>query len=596
MRAEQPPQRRKGERELGGFGKAENTVLEEDTMPEFLKPYIARLQEVWGKLDLVRRVILGSVLAVIIGALVLVGTISSDQGKVVLYQGLEPKDFAAVTSKLQELNFSFSTSGTSTIFVPAEKKDAAIMALAQENLIPQGVAGWELFDIDKWSETQAEKDIKKQRAIMGALSRTLATLKSVESAQVNIAFPSEELFTEKAEAVTAAVLLQYAPGYDKLTRKEIEGIVTLVARSVPGLKKENVSVAGPDGEILNDFDNEIDKARWELKEVDEKLKIQERERIKLLADIKKSLSYTYGEGIYGDRFDVVRLDLRLRWDKEEIEKHEVEPVVMVPDDPRTPYSERVVKDSLEVSSKTTTEEFEGNGFTPEGPAGTEPNIPPGYKDKDYQKARYTKKEDIKNNEFNKTHRLISKQPWELERVALSVMLDGRWERVGERADDQGYERKYIPVSDEELQKVTDLLKKAIGFDVARGDMISVKHVQKDRSKQFEAEDAELRHQKQMRRLLLATLITLLVLALATVLYQAIKKEMERRRRLREEELAAQQQMMREAALRAIEEEGVEVELSLEERARREMLENAINLAKERPEDVAHLLRTWLAEE
>ena len=74
------------------------------------------------------------------------------------------------------------------------------------------------------------------------------------------------------------------------------------------------------------------------------------------------------------------------------------------------------------------------------------------------------------------------------------------------------------------------------------------------------------------------------------------REIERRRRLREEELAAQQQMMREAALRAMDEQGVVEEESLEYRARREMLENVINLAKERPEDVAHLIRTWLADE
>jgi flagellar M-ring protein FliF len=54
--------------------------------------------------------------------------------------------------------------------------------------------------------------------------------------------------------------------------------------------------------------------------------------------------------------------------------------------------------------------------------------------------------------------------------------------------------------------------------------------------------------------------------------------------------------MREAALRAAEDEGVDVELSLEEKARLELQENAINLAKERPDDVAQLLRTWLAEE
>jgi len=54
--------------------------------------------------------------------------------------------------------------------------------------------------------------------------------------------------------------------------------------------------------------------------------------------------------------------------------------------------------------------------------------------------------------------------------------------------------------------------------------------------------------------------------------------------------------MREAALRAAEEEGVDVELSLEDKARLELQENAINLARERPDDVAQLLRTWLSED
>ena len=52
----------------------------------------------------------------------------------------------------------------------------------------------------------------------------------------------------------------------------------------------------------------------------------------------------------------------------------------------------------------------------------------------------------------------------------------------------------------------------------------------------------------------------------------------------------------EAALKAAEEEGIDVELSLEERARLELQQSALQLAKERPDDVAQLLRTWLAEE
>lgn len=80
-------------------------------------------------------------------------------------------------------------------------------------------------------------------------------------------------------------------------------------------------------------------------------------------------------------------------------------------------------------------------------------------------------------------------------------------------------------------------------------------------------------------MVIASLVILILLILAILVYRAIKKEIARRRRLREEELAAQQQMMREAALRVMDEGGAEVELSLDEKLRRELLENAINLDK-----------------
>ena len=115
-------------------------------------------------------------------------------------------------------------------------------------------------------------------------------------------------------------------------------------------------------------------------------------------------------------------------------------------------------------------------------------------------------------------------------------------------------------------------------------------------KSFAQEDAELRRQRQLRNTILSIIIGIGAILVAAIVFRLISKEMERRRRLREEELARQHQAMREAALRRAEEEGIEVELSVEDRARLEMQENAINMAREHPEDVAQLIRTWLIEE
>jgi flagellar M-ring protein FliF len=152
------------------------------------------------------------------------------------------------------------------------------------------------------------------------------------------------------------------------------------------------------------------------------------------------------------------------------------------------------------------------------------------------------------------------------------------------------------VADADLQKAEALIRDAVGFNRDRGDSVTVEQLQFDRSRQFGDEDAELRRSRQVRTTALSVILGLAGLLVAIVLYRLLAKEMERRRRLKEEELARQHQAMREAALRRAEEEGQEVELSVEDRARLEMQENAVNMAREHPEDVAQLIRTWLLEE
>ena len=118
----------------------------------------------------------------------------------------------------------------------------------------------------------------------------------------------------------------------------------------------------------------------------------------------------------------------------------------------------------------------------------------------------------------------------------------------------------------------------------------------DRSAEFEAEDAAILKARQTRLTIILVLIGLAAILAIFILYRFISREMERRRRLREEELLRKQQAARDQALWEAKEEGVEVTMSVEERKRAELQENAIAMAKEHPEDVAMLIRTWLMEE
>ncbi|MBP8081982.1 MAG: flagellar M-ring protein FliF [Spirochaetes bacterium] len=564
---------------------------------ELLKKLALQAKEAFLKLSTAKKAIVAGVVLALFVAFGIMISVSGSEQKVVLFAQLESKEFGEVSKKLEEMGYKYSTTGTTGILVSPQERDIILTRLAQEDLIPKGVPGWQLFDMSKWTETDREIDVKYMRALTGELKRHLESLKNIEKADVQVAMSDESLYSNETAKYTAAVTVYLASGYEKLTRKEVKGIVTLVSRGVgPKLKPEDVVVTDENGSIISDFDDDGDAAKLEISLLEQRKKLEEKERVKMLRDIQEGLKRIFSE----DRIQVVRLNLEYNWDKVNEQRKEYLPFVLRQDNPDTPYSELEVKESTPISRKNTTENFQGHGWNPQGPAGTEPNRPPGYKAADDQFAKYDKQENIENLAVGQSDKTIQRQPYEVAKVSVSIAIDGVQDLPknpdGTYDLDPAKKPVQTPLTPEELKQAEDLIKSAVGFNRARGDMVSVKNIMFDRSKQWEALRDEYERKEQFKRLLLAVLIGIFALFLGFILFTAIKKEMARRRRIREEQLALEQQRMREAALRAAEEDGVDVELSLEEKARLELQENAIRLAKERPNDVAQLLRTWLAEE
>jgi flagellar M-ring protein FliF len=288
------------------------------------------------------------------------------------------------------------------------------------------------------------------------------------------------------------------------------------------------------------------------------------------------------------------------WDNITEENEEYTPIIIEPDNPATPYSERQVKDSFVVSEKSTKEHFQGHGWNPEGPAGTEGNTPPGYKASDDQFSKYDKEDNVKNYTVNKSLKKIQRDPYDVASKSVAIAIDGLQDLPrkpdGEYDIDPNKNLVQTALTGDELKQAENIVKKAINFNDARGDQVAVENIMFDRTKKWKEIREDLLKKERMRKMLISAFIGIIALFMTIVLYRAISKDLARRRRLKEEQMALEQQRMRESALRAAEEHGVQVELSLEERARLELQENAINLAREKPQEVAQLLKTWLAEE
>ncbi len=568
-------------------------------MNNWLTNTVRQIRDLWGKWKPLQKGVFVAVLvAAVIGIVLLVNFSAAPRAVPLISRAvIDDVELNRITTRLDQENVSYSVTADRQIMVPDESTAQRMRAiLAREDLFPTDTDPWELFDIDRWTQTDFERNVNLQRSITRQLQQHIVALDDVDAASVNLVIPQAELFRDDQNPVTASVIITPKPGSDiRENRRKIEGIEKLIQFAVEGLSSEHITITDRAGIVLNDFEGMEGFDRLELTRREFNLKREVEGRyIKAIHD---ALSQIYGQS----RVKVVNIDVDLLMGVRTAETEEVFPIETVPDDPRTPFSEREFVMSVPRSTEMLEELYEGTGFNPQGPPGQEGQTPPAYRDLDGMVGRWSNVESRTNYEMN-TRRLYEEKSPEIRRMTASIALDGVWRK---QYDEQGnlvtnpdgsIAREYIPVSQDELERALDLARNAVGFSQERGDSVSVQHIQFDRSLEHEEEDAAFRRRRQIQMIILYSLIGIAILLVSFIVFRLISREIERRRRLREEELARQHQAMREAALRSAEEEGTDVEMSVEERARLEMQENAINMAREHPEDVAQLIRTWLMEE
>jgi flagellar M-ring protein FliF len=568
-------------------------------MPDFIKKFIDSVKTIWGKLTVSQKLIGGGViLAVIVGIIILFAVNSSSAGVPLFVSSIDIEDFGRITKKLQEQQIPFTVKGNSIILLRNEsEKNKTIMMLSQEGMMPKGK--YTFLDIIKNQKITTDKftnNAQLRAALAGKLEELLESSELIDSAKVNFTMPEQQVFIKDRSPVKVAVMLTPKYGVNlKENRNAVKGMQDLVVNSIDRAEVEYVTITDNYGVKLNDFEGENDEMT--LKKTKENLKIRD-------AQIE-----SYREKIYSgitrimdpDRVSIL-VDVQMNFNEELEKRKEVLPVVIRQDNPDTPYDDSEIVQSVTISKKTTDEKFNGPNWIPEGPPGYDSNVPPAYKGALEQMTEYLKKEEIVNEVTGESNREIKKDPWEITKITASVAVDGTWQIEYDNKNkplttpDGTRKRKYIPVGDNIIKNIKGFVEQGVGYSVSRGDKVEVYELPKDRSFQFKKEDEDWNRRNQFTIALIAGLCALVLLIMATILYRVIAKEMERRKRLREEELARQHQLAREMALKSAEAENVDVEMSQEDKARLEMQENAINLSREHPDEVAQLIRTWLTEE
>ncbi len=174
-----------------------------------------------------------------------------------LFNNLRQGDAAEIVQTLGEWKVPYRlTDGGTTITVDEARVYETRMKLVSAGIPKGGHVGFELFNESDFGVTEFAQKVNYQRALQGEIERTITSMPGVLDARVHLTIRRQGLFAEKEDGSKASVALSLSPG-QSLSRRQLDGIRSLVAASVEGLKPEHVSVLDSQGALLSGGSTEL---------------------------------------------------------------------------------------------------------------------------------------------------------------------------------------------------------------------------------------------------------------------------------------------------------------------------------------------------
>jgi flagellar M-ring protein FliF len=182
-------------------------------------------------------------------AITLVAIISRPQ-YVDVFGQLNLTDAGDIAGVLQTSGIAYrTTNGGTAIQVRREQADQARITVAQAGLPKSGVFGYENLPSGTWGESEATEQVRLRMVAEGELTRTILSIAGIQDAQVRLGIPEQSPFAlPSSQKPTAAVVVKSVRPLDPA---QVNGIIQLVSRSIPGLTPDNVTVIDNSGRPLN---------------------------------------------------------------------------------------------------------------------------------------------------------------------------------------------------------------------------------------------------------------------------------------------------------------------------------------------------------
>lgn len=167
-----------------------------------------------------------------------------------MFTGLPDEEKAGIVEALNASGIAYEIGSAGGITVSEDNYHQARMLLASQGLPKSAPGGDDIVSSLPLGASRAVEGEKLRSAKELDLSRTIEAIDSVQSARVHLALDTPSVFLRDRSRRAASVMLRLAPGR-ALGDGQVQAIVHLVASSVPGLTPDSVSVVDQAGRLLS---------------------------------------------------------------------------------------------------------------------------------------------------------------------------------------------------------------------------------------------------------------------------------------------------------------------------------------------------------
>ncbi len=371
------------------------------------------------------------------------------EDKALLFANIDMREAGQITQKLDAAAIPYELRGDgSSIYVARSKVLDARMMLSADGLPSRGSVGYEIFDNPQaLGQTEFQQNINRLRALEGELARTIASLDGVSDARVHLVLPERQLFSETQDQPSASIVLHLRR--DALTSGQVRAIRNLVASATPGLTANRVTILDETGRLLAAASSSADGAMGGDDSGDARQASMEEHIRHTVSDIV--------EGVVGPGKARVQVNADMDFSRVSETAEHYDP------------EGRVVR-STQTSEETGNQQDRNNaqGAT----AGA--NVPDGAGANGGQNGssnNTSNTQETVNYEISRTTTTRVTDGGTIKRLSVAVAVDGT---TGPTTN--GHPGQWSPRSAEEMQRLTALVRSAVGFNEQRGDVVEVVNV------------------------------------------------------------------------------------------------------------------------